>query len=116
MAECRQMCWRQSWKLYRLDAQAAAGDGSTEGQLEHIRPQSPPPQWHISINKATPIPTRPHLRKPTPYAPNIQIHESLGYSDHHPHISTMMYYTVFTRGQTNKPLELSLSKLSQLKK
>ena len=30
-------------------------------ELEHRRPQTPPPQWHTSSNKTTPTPTKPYL-------------------------------------------------------
>ena len=37
------------------------GDCHTGQTWAYMRPQSPPPQWHTSSNKATPIPTRRHL-------------------------------------------------------
>lgn len=53
-------------------------DSTHWAELECRRPQSPPPQWHISANEVTPTKTRLHLLIVPPHGPSIQIHESTG--------------------------------------
>jgi hypothetical protein len=54
-------CWRRSWKFYILIHRQQKRTVSHTGRSLSTYPQSPPPQWHSSSNKATPTLTRPHL-------------------------------------------------------
>jgi hypothetical protein len=68
------MVQEKELRVLHLEWQAVGSDRDTLARLEHLRPQSPPPsdtlpptrphllqQGHTYSNKATPIPTRPHL-------------------------------------------------------
>jgi hypothetical protein len=85
--------WREVWQHAGRHAAGEGAESSTSRSLDsrrrlcttldlawtHIRPQSPPPQWHTSSNKATPP------NSATPYEPRIQTGDYGGhsYSNHH---------------------------------
>jgi hypothetical protein len=97
MAAYRQtLCWGSSWEFYILIQRSQKGTGFYTGcSLSiYVRPQSPPPQWHTSSNKATPTPTRPPPNSSIPYRPSIQTWVFPGhtYSNHHntSHLNPLM--------------------------
>ena len=56
------------WKILRL-AQTT-GSEVRHWAWAYVGPQRPPPQWYMSSNEATPIPTKPHfLIVPLPLGP-----------------------------------------------
>jgi len=58
-----------------------------------MRPQSQPPQWHTSFNKATPTPTRPHfLIVPLPIGGTFKPMGEHSYSNHHTNKTKQIFF------------------------